>query len=192
MPPQGGGALSHEIIATHDARTIVVYQAYGWSVAGPALSAGRFVAPFSVARMTWIKTSFLWMMYRSAWGRAPGQEHILQIRLPRSRFDALVREAVPTTPGREDKRRWRRRLDRATVRVQWDPDRDLRGGRRDRRAIQLGLCPPLVAEYAAWPLQIVDLTERVHEICALRDAGQLDRAAALLPQERAYAPRAPT
>ncbi|WP_141653813.1 DUF4291 family protein, partial [Erwinia billingiae] len=30
---------------------------------------GTFASPpFSMTRMTWIKPSFLWMMYRSGWG----------------------------------------------------------------------------------------------------------------------------
>src|SRR4051812_17137799 len=36
-------------------------------MAEPALSAGTFVPPFKAGRMTWIKPSFLWMMYRSGW-----------------------------------------------------------------------------------------------------------------------------
>jgi hypothetical protein len=42
-----------------------VYQAYTAQIAVPAVAAGRFVDPFSRARMTWIQPSFLWMMYRS-------------------------------------------------------------------------------------------------------------------------------
>lgn len=51
-----------QIRANHTTDTITVYQAYPPQIALPALSAGRFVAPFSRERMTWIKPSFLWMM----------------------------------------------------------------------------------------------------------------------------------
>ena len=49
--------------------SIVVYQAYGEKIAQAALKAGKFVPPFSLNRMTWIKPSFLWLMERSGWGR---------------------------------------------------------------------------------------------------------------------------
>ena len=50
------------------------------AIADPALAAQRFVPPFSVGRMTWIKPSFLWMAYRSGWGRKEGQERVLAVR----------------------------------------------------------------------------------------------------------------
>ena len=58
-----------EVRAVYDAETIRVYQAYSDEIADAALAAGTFVAPFKRDRMTWIKPSFLWMMYRSGWAR---------------------------------------------------------------------------------------------------------------------------
>jgi hypothetical protein len=58
----------HEIRADYNATSIVVYQAYREQIARPALASQRFVPPFSLNRMTWIKPSFLWMMGRSNWG----------------------------------------------------------------------------------------------------------------------------
>lgn len=37
--------------------------------------------------MTWIKPSFLWMAYRSGWGRKPGQERVLRIDITREGFE---------------------------------------------------------------------------------------------------------
>jgi len=49
---------------------IRVYQAYSDDIADSAIENGTFVSPpFSMTRMTWIKPSFLWMMYRSGWGK---------------------------------------------------------------------------------------------------------------------------
>jgi hypothetical protein len=49
---------------------IRVYQAYSHAIADSALAAQTFVSlPFSMTRMTWIKPSFLWMMYRAGWGK---------------------------------------------------------------------------------------------------------------------------
>ncbi|WP_325082385.1 DUF4291 family protein [Klebsiella aerogenes] len=47
---------------------IRVYQAYSDEIANSAIKNNTFVSPpFSLTRMTWIKPSFLWMMYRSGW-----------------------------------------------------------------------------------------------------------------------------
>ena len=73
----------YEIRAEYDSRSIVVYQAYGAAIALAALQQQRFVAPFSLNRMTWIKPSFLWLMERSNWGLKPGQEMILAVRISR-------------------------------------------------------------------------------------------------------------
>ncbi len=48
-----------EIRADYDATSIVVYQAYREQIARPSLANQRFVPPFSLNRMTWIKPSFL-------------------------------------------------------------------------------------------------------------------------------------
>ena len=52
------------IYAVFDDKTIRVYQAYNNEIADEALKLGRFGSKFSLTRMTWIKPSFLWMMYR--------------------------------------------------------------------------------------------------------------------------------
>lgn len=68
-----------QIRALYDADTLRVYQAYSESIADAALAHGTFVSPpFKMERMTWIKPSFLWMMYRAGWGyKDPGQARIL-------------------------------------------------------------------------------------------------------------------
>ncbi|MGW7541114.1 DUF4291 family protein [Streptomyces sp. NPDC054770] len=62
----------------------------GRTGAEPALRAGTFVAPFERERMTWIKPSFLWMMYRSGWARKPNQERILRIDMDRAGFERAL------------------------------------------------------------------------------------------------------
>ncbi|WP_433633083.1 DUF4291 family protein [Nocardia sp. CA-120079] len=66
-------APTRQIRASYDDSTVAVYQAYSPQIAEPAVAAGTFVSPFKRERMTWIKPSFLWMMYRCGWGRKPGQ-----------------------------------------------------------------------------------------------------------------------
>jgi hypothetical protein len=65
---------ARQVRARYDDDTITVYQAYGHAIADAALAAGTFTSPFSRTRMTWIKPSFLWMMYRCGWAEKPGQE----------------------------------------------------------------------------------------------------------------------
>ena len=47
-----------QIRAAFDQSTITVYQAYSPAIADAAVGAGRFVPPFRLERMTWIKPSF--------------------------------------------------------------------------------------------------------------------------------------
>ncbi|MFB9625482.1 DUF4291 family protein [Nonomuraea helvata] len=66
-------------VRTYTEESITVYQAYDAVIAEPAVAAQRFVAPFKRERMTWIKPSFLWMMYRCGYATKPGQERVLAI-----------------------------------------------------------------------------------------------------------------
>src|SRR5438270_1306838 len=88
-------SATHEIRAVYDARTIRVYQAYRDEIADAALANGTFLSPpFSMNRMTWIKPSFLWMMYRAGWGfKDPGQSRILGIDITREGFGWASRHA---------------------------------------------------------------------------------------------------
>lgn len=65
-----------EIRAVYTENTIRVYQAYNKDIAGEAVKKGTFGTGFKLDRMTWIKPSFLWMMYRCGWGTKENQEHI--------------------------------------------------------------------------------------------------------------------
>lgn len=63
-----------EIRAVFDDSTITVYQAYNKYIATAAVKAQTFVPPFKTDRMTWIKPSLLWMMYRSGWATKENQD----------------------------------------------------------------------------------------------------------------------
>ena len=181
---------TRQIRALHDDETITVYQAYGAAIALPALDAQRFVPPFKRERMTWVKPSFLWMMYRSGWATKEGQEHVLAIRLRRAGFDAAVAGACLShySPGvHADRAEWSRLLRTSPVRVQWDPERDLRLQPLEHRSLQLGLSGEAVHRYVdEWTVDIRDVTPLAHTIHALVTAGALDEARAMLPDERLY------
>ncbi|MDX2296498.1 MULTISPECIES: DUF4291 domain-containing protein [Streptomyces] len=173
-------ASPYEIRADFDADTIVVYQAYAPAVADAALRAGRFVAPFSFHRMTWIKPSFLWLMHRSNWARKPGQERILAVRITRRGWEEALSRAVLTTADPAA-------VARAAVHVQWDPERSLRGAALNQYSIQVGLGRTVIREFAEdWIVGLTDLTPRVRKAAALVQGGQAVKARRLLPPERVY------
>ncbi|HVK22224.1 MAG TPA: DUF4291 domain-containing protein [Actinokineospora sp.] len=177
----------YEVRATFDADTITVYQAYPHAIADAALTAGTFVAPFKRERMTWIKPSFLWMMYRCGWAAKPDQERVLAIRIARGGFQWALDHSCPSSPGRMDHDEWKRRLRTSPVRVQWDPDRDLRLQPLARRAIQVGLSGEAVARYVdEWIVDLRDVTSLAHKVGASVRAGDLDAARDLLPREGPY------
>ncbi len=177
-----------EVRAQHDDDTLVVYQAYAPQIADAALAAGTFVAPFKRERMTWIKPSFLWMMYRCGWATKPGQERVLAITITRSGLEWALRHAClsdyeAALYGSHEA--WQERRRTSPVRVQWDPERSLQLGRLDHRAIQIGLSAEAAGRYVdRWICAIADATPLAREIGALVGAGQLGAARALLPVER--------
>jgi Domain of unknown function (DUF4291) len=115
--------------------------------------------------MSWIKPNFLWMMYRCGWASKEGQEVVLAVRLKRSAFDEILRQAihssfVPEVYGTEDA--WKRAVAGSDVRLQWDPDHDPAGNPVERRAIQLGLRGEVLARYAnEWLLDLQDILEMI-------------------------------
>ncbi|WP_425395632.1 DUF4291 domain-containing protein [Aeoliella sp.] len=180
----------HQIRADYDQDTIVVYQAFSPQIADAAVAAGRFVPPFSLGRMTWIKPSLLWLMERSNWARKPQQERILAVRMKRAGWEMALGQAVltsfhPQVHGTPDA--WRSAFDEAKVHVQWDPERSLNGKKLEHRSIQVGLSRHVIAEYVQeWVVELRDLTPTVNKIRKLRDEGHRDRAKRLLPPERIY------
>ncbi|MDX2599070.1 DUF4291 domain-containing protein [Streptomyces caniscabiei] len=178
-------APQYEIRADHDARTIVVYQAYAPAIADAALRAGRFVEPFSFRRMTWIKPSFLWLMHRSNWARKPGQERVLAVRITRAGWEEALSLAVPTTADPAA-------VARADVHVQWDPERSARGAALNHYSIQVGIGRRLIRTFTdEWVVGLTDLTPQVRKAAALMQSGQTAKAQRLFPPERVY-PLPPT
>ena len=120
-----------------------------------------------MTRMTWIKPSFNWMMYRAGFARKPGQKHILAVDILRSGFTWALQNAVlsdyfPSVHASH--KAWRQELVAKCVRVQWDPERDdkLRA-LPSTRTIQVGLSGEAVRRYVNdWTVRITDVTEAAH------------------------------
>jgi hypothetical protein len=182
--------LLRQIRADYDANSIVVYQAFRPAIADAALAAGRFVAPFSFTRMTWIKPSLLWLMHRSNWARKSGQERILAVRITRAGWEQALSQAVLTAPEpaiHGSAAAWSKAFEAASVHAQWDPERSLRGAALNHYSIQVGIGRALIRTYAEeWVVGLTDLTPTVHKIAAFVRAGQIAKAQRLLPPERPY------
>ncbi|WP_374983335.1 DUF4291 domain-containing protein [Streptomyces fradiae] len=190
MTDVADGPRTQEVRALFTDETITVYQAYAARIAEPALEAGTFVAPFKRSRMTWIKPSFLWMMYRCGWATKPDQERVLAIDVTRDGFEWALSHACLS---HFDRRRfatdeeWRAALASSPVRVQWDPERDLELNPLPHRAIQVGLSGEAVDRYVdEWITGIRDVTALAHAAHAAMAAGDRSAAQALLPTERVY------
>lgn len=179
----------NEIRALYDESTIRVYQAYSDEIANSALSRGTFTSPpFKMERMTWIKPSFLWMMYRSGWGRKDAnQSRILAIDISRDGFEWALAHSCPSHLSNMDEKAWKSLKEISPVRVQWDPERNLLLQPLDIRAIQVGLSGEAVDLYVhKWIRRITDATPLAKGIHELVSAGRIEDARALLPVESLY------
>ncbi|WP_372348888.1 DUF4291 domain-containing protein [Streptomyces sp. KL116D] len=183
-------ASNREIRAAYTDSTITVYQAYRPEIGLAAARGGRFPEVWKRDRMTWVKPSFLWMMYRCGWAEKAGQEVVLAVEIARDGFEWALRHACLSSYTRgvhSDRASWQRELKRAPARVQWDPERDLHLRPLPYRSLQLGLAGEAVRRYAdEWTVSIRDVTPLAREVHGAVAAGELERAGRLLPVERVY------
>lgn len=183
------------ILAQFDDESVVVYQAYRPSIGHFAVENGYFGGKdFSYSRMSWIKPNFLWMMYRSGWGQKEGQEVILAVRIRRSFFEELLSQAVPssyTSVLYEKREDWQKAVRGSDVRLQWDPDHSPKGGKVERRAIQLGLRGEALERYGKTEvLEVMDVSEFVAEqrsFIAQPELLQTPSEAVFVPESEAVA-----
>jgi hypothetical protein len=181
------------IRASFDDDAIVVYQAYNTFIANHATETQSLNLPqFKKERMTWIKPSFLWMMYRSGWATKENQENILAIRISRTGFEWALQNSCLS---HFDKRlylsyeSWQAKLNSTPVRIQWDPERDLFSRALPYRSIQIGLSDVAVHKYISeWTIDIKNVTNYCREIHDLIKGNKVDEAYELLPLETIYRP----
>ena len=122
---------------------IIFFQAYSNEIAEFALANGKFGGPkWNPTRMTWIKPSFAWMLYRSGYGKKLGQGRVLRIKLSHETVSKLLSQCKLSHKTQSDK------ISNMNGRVQWDPERDIfssdskknePGVLQRTRAIQIGL-----------------------------------------------------
>lgn len=186
---------THVFLAEWDASGVRFYQAFDDPIAEWALAHQRFGGPlFDRSRMTWIKPSFAWVLYRSGYGSKHCQTRVLKVTLPHEVVARLLAACKCAEGGRGGG-------GGAKGRVQWDPARDLMAaeGRVPRRmlrqrAIQIGLAGSLSELYVESVLAVEDVTPLARAVGAAHGEGSARAVAAALaalslPLERPYVPR---
>uniref|UniRef100_A0A0G4G8W5 DUF4291 domain-containing protein n=1 Tax=Chromera velia CCMP2878 TaxID=1169474 RepID=A0A0G4G8W5_9ALVE len=125
------------ILAQTSEDSVIVYQAYKPAIAECAVKEQKFAGcpHFSETRMTWIKTKFLWMNFRSGWNTKRDQERTLALWVKKEAFDSYLAKSVSS---KDNDQSLKKRP--GLIRLQWDPDHTHDGSAvGGRRAIQLGL-----------------------------------------------------
>jgi hypothetical protein len=190
-----------------DGDGVYVYQAYSPAIGDWAIEHQLFGGPaWKPARMTWIKPSFAWMLYRSGYGLKPGQTRVLKIKLSHETLAHLLSFCKCVDTHKDtDKKMKEEETGRGDGRVQWDPERDLfqPSGREPRRmlrqrSIQIGLAGSLSEYYVNHIISIEDVSELAHRVAAAHRLKKnedvqtaMEALRSELPVERPYLPQLP-
>ncbi|KAK0715128.1 hypothetical protein B0H67DRAFT_600859 [Lasiosphaeris hirsuta] len=153
-----------QIRALYDDETITVYQAYNTAIAAAAIAQQKLNASprFRTTRMTWIKPSWAWMLYRAGYSyKDSGQERILALKMRHADFVAILQKGAAV--GEESG-------SLPEVRIQWDPERDVRLGKLEFRSIQIGIPAGLSERWVEdMIVEIEDVTDRARELKKMLD-----------------------
>lgn len=156
-----------QIRAHYNDATITVYQAYKESIAKAAVEKQKLNASpaFKPGRMTWIKPSWAWMMYRAGYSfKDPGQSHILALRMNHEHFISLLERGVLSSHAQKSNPGEQREKS-SDVRIQWDPERSAKLEVLPYRSIQIGIPGALSEQWAnEWIVEIEDVTEKAREL----------------------------
>jgi len=183
----------HEFRAEHDEDGVFFYQAFKDEIADFAIQHQRFGGPdFNPSRMTWIKPSFGWVLYRSGYARKHHQNRILKVKVPHDAVADMLSKCACRHGGGG-----------TLGRVQWDPERDLwqgdGSGKRNReprkmrvRAIQMGVSGHISEQYVHSIVSIEDVTQLAQRVGLAHESDDVKAAMAdlrpELPRERPYMP----
>jgi hypothetical protein len=164
-PPPQPKTPYRQIRALYTPTTITVYQAYKASIATAAVAQQKLNASphFRTTRMTWVKPSWAWMLYRAGYSyKDPGQERILALTMKHEDFLEILKRGCVTEDLGEGKL--------PEVRIQWDPERNVRLGKLEYRSIQIGI-PGGLSE--RWVKEMIvgieDVTEKARELKRVLD-----------------------
>lgn len=182
-----------QVRADYDDETITVYQAYNRAIASAAVAKQKLNASpeFLTTRMTWIKPSWAWMLYRAGYSyKDPGQERILALKMKHDTFINLLDRAVLTThdkgvtmanmegksppalsDGTSDNTSSIAGAGKSSdVKVQWDPERTIRLHKLEYRSIQIGIPKALSSDWVEnMIVKIEDVTDKARRLKQLLD-----------------------
>jgi hypothetical protein len=204
-----------QIRAHYTPKTITVYQAYNAEIASAAVAEQRLDASplFKPGRMTWIKPSWAWMLYRAGYSyKDVNQARILALTMSHDRFLQVLERGVLSTHvqhspisgndsgGTTKRSRGKNskggngadREKTTDVRIQWDPERNVRLERLEYRSIQIGIPGELRTVWVnEWIVGIEDVTEKARELKRVLDESPdiTDRELeemGLIPEERPF------
>eukprot|EP01084_Bolivina_argentea_P152353 265788_1 len=150
---------------------IIVYQAFNSNIANYASQSQKFIGcdHYNETRMTWVKSNFLWMMYRSGWGKKDkNQSNILAIYLKLDCFETFISECVYSKYNNalpyDEKEHKKKITSKDRIVLQWDPHHSPTGGKIEgKRAIQLGMKGKYLNQFHDSILCIQDITSFVKE-----------------------------
>mmetsp|Transcript_34177 Transcript_34177/g.53426 ORF Transcript_34177/g.53426 Transcript_34177/m.53426 type:complete len:296 (+) Transcript_34177:38-925(+) len=183
-----------------DEEGVYVYQAFNDQIAEHALEHQKFGGElFNPQRMTWIKPSFAWVLYRSGYAKKHNQTRILKIKLPHEAMAEILSRCTCIEAG------FRSDGTCPDGRIQWDPARDLMVPDKkvprkmiSTRAIQIGLARSLSAYYVENTIKIEDVTPLAASVFVAHRAKKrnmtkvmMEELIPMLPQERPYLPLCP-
>lgn len=172
MPPLAPWSEVHESLPTEgrslaacfDDQTIWVFAAHERAIADYATEHGRFGGKaWMEDRITRFRLSLPRVMARSERGQREAKEGLLAIRLPRDRFDAILRQAVHWREFPDGlyatKGQWRLATRYAQVVMDWAPDCDPFGADLARFTVRFGVRAHTLNKFTReWVVGIDDLT----------------------------------
>mmetsp|Transcript_6118 Transcript_6118/g.14852 ORF Transcript_6118/g.14852 Transcript_6118/m.14852 type:complete len:263 (+) Transcript_6118:73-861(+) len=170
--------------ADWDEEGVYFYQAYCDEIADYAIANQRLGSQrWNSKRMTWIKPSFAWMLYRCGYGKKQGQERVLRIKLSHSTVAHILSHCSLAHNGYDDST-----TEVRGGKVQWDPERDLyiptktaKGRLEPRklprtRAIQIGMRGTLSEFYVSNLISVEDVTDLAHKVYSVHNDMRNNRA----------------
>jgi len=141
------------ILAQYTDQAILVYAAFAdpivaYAVRNQTFRGAEKKTDWDPQRMSWVKTNFLWMQYRSGWCTKPNQTSTVGLWIKRTLFEEILAISMGSchysrvmTKKEYDAHKKACKSDAGQrVTLQWDPDHTPGGGPvKMRRAVQLGL-----------------------------------------------------
>lgn len=118
-------------------------------------------------RMTWMKTSLLWTLYRSDWATKERQERIVEVQVQPTYIEELVAKAVKTKDPQANNSKvlYQKDPDRAILGKIWNKGQD-NYWLKARRTMQIGIRGSELERYIneIVPTNLTDITATVNRV----------------------------